>query len=156
MAEPTTRSAARPRGGFDRMLRRLAVQAVLLAVAFGAGWLSQYSARQVADARAADARLRVPVLEARGYLLDARIDLQAANFGEAQRHLALAREAVDRAGKAVADPALRARLDAAFTRAMEAQSRAAQLDRNAATSAATASASVDALLASLPPTSPPD
>ncbi len=155
MTDRSTVPAPRRPGAFERFLKRLAAWIIVLAVAFGAGGLWQYSARRVADARAADATLRVPLLEARGFLLQARLDLQAANFGDARRNLQQARDALDRAAKTAADPAIRQRVDAAVARTLEAQSLAAQVNITAMTPAASASGEVDAALGAMPRTSEP-
>ncbi len=155
MADRSTIPASRRPNPVERFLKRLLVYVVLLGVAFGAGWLWQYSARRLAEARAADATQRVPMLEARAFLLQSRLDLQATNFGEARKNLQEARIALDRAIAVASNPVIRQRLDASVTRTLEAQSRAAQLNATAAVAAASASADLDAALGAMPRTSVP-
>ena len=140
----------------ERFLKRLLMYAIVLGVAFGAGWLWQYSARQLADARAADARIRVPLLEARGFLLESRLDLQATNFGDARKHFEQARRSLEQAIRSNSAPSIRQHLDVSVSETLEAQSRSAQLNPAAAASAASAVAAVNAALDALPPTSAPE
>jgi len=137
-------------GPVGRFLRRAAILIVLLAVAFGAGWLLAHSGQRMAEQRAADARVRVPLLEARGMLLQAQLDVQASNFGDAGRHVEDARNALQEATAAASDGNVRTHLGQAVASATEAQSRVGQLDRGAGAAAAAATAAIDAAVASLP------
>lgn len=129
---------------------KLALAALLaVVVALLAGYLWGASGRRVAERELQAGTLRGDLLDARGLVLAARVDIYNVNFGNAGRHL---QEALDRLHAAAPrikedgrpdDPA---RLERATTRTQEAQQLAGKLDQGANARAADAATAIDEIL----------
>lgn len=120
-----------------------------LLLAFGAGWFWGSSGRSASDRATQVAQLHSDLVEARGAVLAARVDLYNVNFGDASRHFEDAkvplRRAADRlnvAGRI--DDAKQ--VDAAVARISEAQQLASRLDQGANSRAADAVKTIDTVL----------
>lgn len=121
---------------------------IALLVAAGGGWLWGVSGER-ATARSLDAvELRSDLVEGRGRLLEARVDLYNVNFGDASRHLEDARTALRRAAARLKnlgrDDA--GRVDAALKKIDESQQMAGKLDQGSNSRVAEAVAAVDDVL----------
>ncbi len=128
-----------------------AVAAVLIALL--AGYLWGAAGRRPAERALEASRLRADLLEIRGSLVNARVDLYNVNFGSASRNL---QAAIDRL------PSVSARLKTvgtaddqqaavdAASKADEAHRMAGTLDPGANTRAADAAAAIDRILAHTP------
>jgi hypothetical protein len=107
---------------------------VALAVVLLGGWIWGASGKGELDRALAVSALRNHLLEARGSVLTARLDLYSVNFGEASRHLESARAQLRRAEEQLEslgrDQDLK-RLQPASTRIDEAQRLARDLDQGA-------------------------
>lgn len=120
-----------------------------LLVAAGGGWLWGASGER-ATARSLDAaELRSDLVEGRGRLLEARVDLYNVNFGDASRHLEDARTALRRAAARLknlgrGDDA--GRVDATLKKIDESQQMAGKLDQGSNSRVAEAVAAVDDVL----------
>jgi hypothetical protein len=120
---------------------------VLIAVL--AGYLWGAAGRRTAERELQDVTSRIDLLEARGAVLAARVDLYNVNFGIASRHL---QEALDRLRPAsirikdLGRPADAPRLDLALTRIEDAQRLAGKLDQGANARAADAAAAIEEIL----------
>lgn len=66
-------------------LRTLGIVAGCLLLAFGAGWCTGTSGRTTLSVQLNDVSIRADVAEIRAAVLDARIALSQANFGDARR-----------------------------------------------------------------------
>jgi hypothetical protein len=75
-------------------IKRVLGIGVALLVALGGGWVWGASGRSDISRALQIAELRVGLLEGRAAVLDARLDIYSVNFGEASRHLELARSAL--------------------------------------------------------------
>jgi hypothetical protein len=64
---------------------------LLLLAVFGAGWVTGASGRTAVELALADARVRADAVTIRSEVLDGRVSLFAANFGDARRHFQDAR-----------------------------------------------------------------
>jgi hypothetical protein len=124
-----------------------AVVAVLVALLVG--WIWGASGKSGLEHAVEAANIRLALLESRGGVLGARVDLYNNNFGEASRHLGEARELVQRAnaqlqaaGRA-ADVKL---LDPVSASIDEAQRLAGKLDQGAQARAGDAVKAIDAAL----------
>ena len=123
------------------------VAAVLIAVLAGYFWGA--AGRRTAEREVQGVTLRVDLLEARGALLAARVDLYNVNFGNASGHL---QEALDRLRptaahlKALGRPADAQRLDLALARIEEAQRLAGKLDQGANARVGDAAGAIDEVL----------
>jgi hypothetical protein len=123
------------------------VAAVLIALLTGYLWGS--AGRRAAEREIEDTTLRTDLLEARGALLAARVDLYNVNFGNASRHLQEALERLRPAStriKGVGQPADVPRIDLALTRIDEAQRLAGRLDQGANARVGDAAAAIDEIL----------
>jgi hypothetical protein len=122
---------------------------VALLVALGVGWAWGASGRSDITRGLGIAELRDDLLEGRAAVLDARLDVYSVNFGEASRHLELARAAL-RAAEAQLNGLGREgeakRLESALTRIDEAQRMAGQLNQDANALAADAAQTISDLL----------
>lgn len=87
------------------MTARVGVLAMVLVALLG-GWLWGASGRWELVRALRAAELRTDLLEARGALLGARVNLCNADFGEMSRQLENARGAVGRAGARLGTPGL--------------------------------------------------
>jgi hypothetical protein len=124
-----------------------AVLAVVVALLGGYVWGS--SGRRAAEHDRQAAAFRAELLEARGSVLAARLEIYSVNFGNAGRHL---QEALDRLKSAApmtaefGGPEEGARLARATAKVQEAQQLAGKLDQTANARAAEAAAALgDAL-----------
>jgi hypothetical protein len=121
--------------------------AVLIAVL--AGYLWGAAGRRTAERDLQDVSLRIDLLETRGALLAARVDLYNVNFGNASGHL---QEALDRLRPASAHikdrgrPGDAQRLDLALARIEEAQRLAGKLDQGANARVGDAAGAIDEIL----------
>lgn len=108
------------------------VVVILIALGFGFAWGN--AGRATAEKALDDSKQQLDIAEARGDILDARVNLYNVNFGDAQRHLDDAKapltRARDRAQKLGKDAASKALSDA-LTRVEDAQRLASRLDPNA-------------------------
>ena len=124
--------------------------AIALLVAFGSGWLWGSTGRWDAEARLRDIELQLHLTQARGGLLQARIDVFEVNFGQASRHLVAARSALRAASAELAtrgrDDA-RTKADSALASLGQAQQLVGRLDQSANARAAQAVAQLDEVLA---------
>jgi hypothetical protein len=122
---------------------------VALVVALLGGWLWGVYGKAGAERALEASALRNDLLEARGSVLAARLDLYSLNFGEASRHLedarAQARRAEGRLKNAGREDDL-GRLQPVFARVDEAQSLAGKLDQGANARAAEAARILEDLL----------
>lgn len=118
---------------------------VALLVALGVGWAWGASGKSDINHALRIADLRDSLLEGRAAVLDARLDVYSVNFGEASRHLELARSALK-----TADARLNAlgrqddakRLATASARIDEAQRMAGKLNQDANALAADAAKTI--------------
>jgi hypothetical protein len=127
------------------------VLAVLVALL--AGFLWGASGKSDQTSAIGTAQLRSDLLEARGNVLAARVDLYNVNFGEASRHLEDARGFLARAAQRLqraggSDKAKE--LDAAVAQVDQAQQLARRLDQAANTRAGDAAKTIEGVLQSVP------
>lgn len=124
---------------------------VAVLVAFGVGWGLGASGKSAISRALETAELRDRLLEGRGAVLDARLDIYAVNFGDASRHLEAARTAVRAAAARLTDLG-RAddakRLDAALAKIDDAQRMAGKLNQDANALAGDAARTLNEVLAS--------
>ena len=76
------------------MVKRTLGTGVALLVALGIGWVWGASGRLDISRSLELAELRHGLLEGRSAVLEARLDIYSVNFGEASRHLEMARSAL--------------------------------------------------------------
>lgn len=124
---------------------------VAVLVALGIGWAWGASGKSDTNHALRIAELRDSLLEGRAAVLDARLDIYSVNFGEASRHLELARTALRTADARLnslgrQDDATR--LAAASTRIDEAQRMAGKLNQDANALAADAAKTINEVLVS--------
>ena len=125
--------------------------AVAVLIAFGVGWAGGASGKEDIRRALQIAEIRDGLLEGRGAVLDARLDVYSVNFGDASRHLEAARSALR-----AADGRLNAlgrqedakRLTLALTRIDEAQQLAGKLNQDANAVAADAAKTINEVLGS--------
>ena len=120
-----------------------------LLVALGAGWLWGASGRWDTNRAVQTAELRSDLLEARGAVLAARVDLYNVNFGDASRHLEDAKGLLRHATGQFNSTGRKdeaTRLDPALARIDEAQQLAGRLDQEANSRAADAAKTIDEVL----------
>jgi hypothetical protein len=123
------------------------VAAVLIAVLAGYFWGA--AGRRTAEREVQGVTLRVDLLEARGALLAARVDLYNVNFGNASRHLQEALDLLRPASTRLKENGRAAdaqRLDVALARIEEAQRLTGKLDQGANARAGDAAAAIDEIL----------
>lgn len=77
-------------------LKTLGIVAGCVLVAFGAGWCTGTSGRTAVAVQLSDATIRADVAEVRAAILDARLSLSQANFGDARRAVQRAQSVADR------------------------------------------------------------
>jgi hypothetical protein len=121
-------------------------------VAFGAGWLIGSAGRVASERAVQTAELRSDLLQARGWVLAARVDLYNVNFGDASGHLEDAKGSLRRVAarfKTAARTADATRTDAALAQLEEAQQMAGRLDQGANARAAAAAQAIDDLLSNI-------
>jgi hypothetical protein len=124
-----------------------AVAAVLIAVL--AGYLWGAAGRRTAEREVQGVTLRIDLLEARGALLAARVDLYNVNFGNASRHLQEALDGLRPAPtrlKELGRSADAQRVDLALTRIEEAQRLSGKLDQGANARVGDAAGAIDEIL----------
>ncbi len=123
-------------------LRTLGIVAGCVLLAFGAGWCTGTSGRTALSVQLNDVTIRADIAEIRAAVLDARVALSQANFGDARR-------AVQRAQTIAGQLQVRLRESGQADRAGAVQNVAARLadaDRlSGALDAAAADAAADAL-----------
>lgn len=127
---------------------------VALLLAAGGGWYWGASGRWPAERALAAAELRADLLDGRGNLLEARVDLFSVNFGNASGHLEDARGALRRAAvrlKTAGRSDDAKRLDVALAKCDEAQRMSGKLDQAANGRVADAIRSIDQVLLPTPP-----
>jgi hypothetical protein len=139
-------------------MKRLLIAAAVVSAGLAGSWVWGAWGRWEAEAALDAATSRARLLEARGAVLDARLDIYAVNFGNASQHFEAARtllrevqEQLQQAGRQ--DDARR--LDEPLTRIGEAQRMAGNLDQGANSHAAAAAASIDEVLKTVT-IAPPD
>jgi hypothetical protein len=130
-------------------MKRILIVAALVIAALAGSWMWGAWGRWEAEAALHAVTARARLLEARGAVLDARLDIYAVNFGNASQHFEAARtllrdvqEQLRQAGRQ--DEATR--LDEPLARIGEAQRMAGNLDQGANSHAAAAAASIDEVL----------
>ena len=131
------------------MMKRILGMGVALLVALGVGWVWGASGRSEISRALQLAELRVGLLEGRAAVLDARLDIYSVNFGEASRHLEMARSALRAADARLNDLGRQedaTRLKIALTRIDEAQRTAGQLSQDANSQAADAARTINEVL----------
>jgi hypothetical protein len=134
------------------MMKRILGMAVALLVALGIGWVWGASGRSDISRALQLAELRDGLLEGRAAVLDARLDIYSVNFGEASRHLEMARSALRAADARLNDLGRQedaTRLKIALTRIDEAQRTAGQLSQDANSQAADAARTINDVLGSI-------
>jgi hypothetical protein len=131
------------------MMKRILGMGVALLVALGAGWVWGASGRSDISRALQLAELRDGLLEGRAAVLDARLDIYSVNFGEASRHLEMARSALRAADARLNDLGRQeeaTQLKIALARIDEAQRAAGQLSQNANSQAADAARTINEVL----------
>ena len=134
------------------MVKRILGTGLALLVALGAGWVWGASGKSDIGRALQLAELRDGLLEGRSAVLDARLDLYSVNFGEASRHLEMARSALRAAevrlnGLGRQEDATQLKM--ALTRIDEAQRMAGQLNQDANSLAADAARAINDVLGSI-------
>jgi hypothetical protein len=122
---------------------------VALLVALGIGWVWGASGRLDISRSLELAELRHGLLEGRSAVLEARLDIYSVNFGEASRHLEMARSALRAADARLNDLGRQedaTQLKIALARIDEAQRAAGQLSQNANSQAADAARTINEVL----------
>jgi hypothetical protein len=122
---------------------------VALMVALLAGWLWGSSGSGELNRALQASALRNDLLDGRGAVLDARLEIYSVNFGEASRHLEHARGSLRRADEQLKSLGRQedvARLESALAQIDEAQRLAGKLDQTANARAAEAAKIIDAVL----------
>jgi len=131
------------------MMKRILGIGVALLIALGAGWVWGTSGRAELTRTLRIAELRAGLLEGRAAVLDARLDIYSVNFGEASRHLEVARSAL-RAAEARLNSLGRQTdtksLELALAKIDEAQRMAGQLNQDANALAADVAKAVNDVL----------
>ncbi len=133
------------------MMKRILGMGVALLVALGIGWVWGASGRSDISRALQLAELRDGLLEGRAAVLDARLDIYSVNFGEASRHLEMARSALRAADARLNELGRQedaTRLKIALTRIDEAQRTAGQLSQDANSQAADAARAINEVLES--------
>jgi hypothetical protein len=118
-------------------------------VALGVGWLWGVSGKRDATRALQASQLRNILLEARGAVLDARLDVYSINFGNASRHLETARSALGSASEQFKSDGRQEeakRVDEALAQIAAAQQMAGKLDQGAHSHAGAAVKAIDELL----------
>jgi hypothetical protein len=131
------------------MMKRILGVGVALLVALGVGGVWGASGRSDISRALELAELRDGLLEGRAAVLDARLDIYSVNFGEASRHLEMARSALRAADARLNDLGRQedaTQLKIALTRIDEAQRMAGQLSQDANALAADAARTVNDVL----------
>jgi hypothetical protein len=119
-------------------------------VALGGGWLWGASGKREATRALHASQVRNILLEARGAILDARLDVYSVNFGNASRHLESARSALAAAAEQFKSDRRQEevkRVDEALSQIAVAQQMAGKLDQGAHSNASAAVKAIDNLLA---------
>jgi hypothetical protein len=134
------------------MMKRILGIGVALLVALGVGWVWGASGRSDISRALQIAELRDGLLEGRAAVLEARLDIYSVNFGEASRHLEMARSALRAAddrlnGLGRQEDAIQLKI--ALTRIDEAQRMAGQLSQDANSRAAEAARTINDVLGSI-------
>ena len=130
-------------------MKRVLGIGVAVIVALGAGWAWGMSGRSAVTHSLQTAELRDTLLDGRGAVLDARLDIYSVNFGEASRHLEGARTALRSASTRLDDLGRQEdskRLAVALTRIDEAQAMAGKLNQDANALAADVAKTIDEVL----------
>jgi len=130
-------------------MKRILGMGVALLVALGVGWVWGASGRSDISRALQLAELRDGLLEGRAAVLDARLDIYSVNFGEASRHLEMARSALRAADARLNDLGRQeeaTQLKIALARIDEAQRAAGQLSQNANSQAADAARTINEVL----------
>jgi hypothetical protein len=115
-------------------MKRFAWFTLLVAVAFGAGWLLGASGRSSAEMAARRADERAGFQSARALVLDGRVSLFRTNFGDASRAFEEARGIVERLQislRETAQPDRAGELEIVLSHLREAQRLAASFDPGA-------------------------
>lgn len=128
--------------------------ALALVVAALAGWLYGRSGTSTLRDEVEAKRLQVQLLEARGQLLDARVNVYTVNFGNASRNLEWSKGPMRGAREYLESHGYRdlaAKLEAAAQRTAEAQQLAAKFSQDANSRAGDASRLIDEVLQATKP-----
>ena len=134
------------------MMKRILGIGMALLVALGVGWVWGASGRSDISRALQLAELRDGLLEGRAAVLDARLDIYSVNFGEASRHLEMARSALRAADARLNDLGRQeeaTQLKIALARIDEAQRTAGQLNQDANSLAADAARAINDVLGSI-------
>lgn len=124
---------------------------VALAVVLAAvcGWLYGWSGGRSAAAELAETRLRMSLLQARLQVLDARLNIYGANFGDASRNLEFSKPQLT-AARGLLETAGRRdlvdKIDAALRSTQEAQQLASKFNQDANARAGQAASSINDVL----------
>jgi len=130
-------------------MKRVLGIGVAVIVALGVGWAWGTYGRSTVTRALQTAELRDSLLDGRGAVLDARLDIYNVNFGEASRHLEAARTALNSASSSLDTLGRQEdskRLALALTRIDEAQRMAGKLNQDANALAADAAKRIDDVL----------
>jgi hypothetical protein len=137
-------------------MNRVLAAALAVLLLFVGGWVWGGWGRSATDRALADAQIRNQLLDARGAVLDGRLEIYVVNFGNASRHferakerLTAARAQMTSAGRDQAVP----RVDEALKQLDEAQNLAGLLDQAANSKGAAAAAIIDEVLRQSAPAS---
>lgn len=131
-----------------RMKLGLSIALGVVAALF-AGWLYGWSGTRPLQQDVASTRLRLELTEARMKVLDARVDVYGANFGNASRNLEYAKTPLQRARAQLASDGrteLVAKLDTALQQAAEAQQLASKFNQDANARAGEVSRLIDEVM----------
>lgn len=132
-----------------KMMKLVLGIVVAVLIAFGVGWTWGGSGNSELHRALEVAELQKSLLGGRALVLDARLDIYSVNFGEASRHLEMARSALG-----VAEARFNAlgrqedskQLALALTKIAEAQRMAGELNQDANALAADAAKAIDDVL----------
>jgi hypothetical protein len=130
-------------------MKRVLGIGVALLVALGVGWVWGAAGRSAVTHALQIAELRESLLEGRGAVLDARLDIYSVNFGDASRHLEAARTALHAASPRLKDLGRQEdekRLELALARIDEAQRMTGKLNQDANALAADAAKAINDML----------
>jgi hypothetical protein len=118
-------------------------------VAALAGWLYGWSGTRPLRAELDASRLRMELVQSRMHILDARVDVFTANFGNASRNLESAKPVIQAARvrlEGQGRPELAAKLETALQRMTDAQQLASKFNQDANSRAGEATRLIDEVL----------
>ncbi|HWW87971.1 MAG TPA: hypothetical protein VNZ26_30445 [Vicinamibacterales bacterium] len=127
-------------------MRRVLVASFTLLIAFGIGVLWGAWGRSAAERGLKDLQLRSDLLDARGAVLDARLDIYSVNFGNASQHLETAKTLLTHAKLQLTTDNDTKQIDQALILIAEAQGLSGRLDQTANATAARAAGIINDVL----------